>query len=229
MKNSYQLILLTVLIFFFTFAGAGINIYKQQAIDRTKLPQKVELSRGFQRWINNLKNKGFVIEADEFRLLEKNEIYNSRWLKISSIDEAGKREELQSTLTRNRDIEKIVFSPNDRDFLDYRPIEREGYSEYQVRFYGLKEDKIIDARIVACRPELNCYFDRAYFLDNNVFVISEISRNIDKKEAAENPCGKQESCEYTFKTHVVDLNNNSRSVYVSRPFQAVLENIIPEL
>jgi len=216
-------------IFLLTGATVYFNIQEQRAVDRSKIPEKVEASKGFQKWITNLKNKDFVIEADEFRLVEENEIYNTKWIKIYSVEEPGKQEELDNTLSEHKDTKGVVFSPSEEEFVDYRNIERYGYQTYEVRLYGLKEDKIIDARILDCSPKANCYFDRAYFLDNDVFVISEISRKVNKNEQLTTACLVSEPCEYSFKVHVVDLKKNSRLIYESKPFTVVLNEVLPEL
>ncbi|KKS27336.1 MAG: hypothetical protein UU86_C0021G0011 [candidate division WWE3 bacterium GW2011_GWC1_42_102] len=173
-------------IFVAVTAGVWLNVAEQKSVDHSKLPDKVEQSIGFQRWITNLKNKDMFIEADEFTLKEENEIYNTKWMKV-------------------------------------------GYAPNEVHFYGLKEDKIIDARILDCSAHANCYFDRAYFLDNDVFVISEFSRTIDKKDVVSAACSLEETCEYSVKVHVIDLINNKRLVYESKPFQAVMTELMPEL
>ena len=96
----------------------------------------------------------------------------------------------------------------------------------EVRLYGLKEDKILDARVLDCSVKGNCYFDRAYFLDNDVFVISEFSRNINKKDPAATECMVTDTCTYTIKIHVVDMVHNKRLVYESKPFDTVLSDLI---
>jgi len=218
-----------VAIFLLVIITIWVNVTKQNAVDHSKLPAKVEDNRGFQRWITNLKNKEFDIGADEFRLLEENEIYNTKWIKIYSIEEKGKQEEFEQTVEAYRNIKKVVFAPNERIFLDYRHETRGEYNPNEAHLYGLKEDKIIDARILDCSIGANCYFDRAYFLDNNVFVISEVSRNIEKHSEEEPMCRDTDVCEYTFKVHVVDLINNKRWVYESIPFYGILVDIIPKL
>ena len=217
------------LIFLAIATGVWLNIKEQKSIDHSKLPEKVEQSNGFQRWITNLKNKDMVIEADEFTLKEENEIYNTKWMKVYSIEEEGMREKYNGTIESLRGVKKVVFSPSERELIDYRPEYRDGYAPNEVHFYGLKEDKIIDARILDCSAHANCYFDRAYFLDNDVFVISEFSRTIDKKDEVSAVCSVEETCEYSVKVHVIDLINNKRLVYESRPFQAVMTELLPEL
>jgi len=205
------------------------NVKKADSIDHSKLPEKVEISKGFQKWITNLKNKDFTIDADEFKLLEENEIYNTKWIKISSLDEPGKKEELDETLEAHRKLDNIAFSPSNRIFIDYRNIVRDGYNPNEARLYGQKEDKILDARILDCSVRANCFFDRAYFLDNDVFVISEISRTIDKKDDVTPICTETQECEYSFKVHVIDLINNKRLIYESKPFTVILAKVKPEL
>ena len=63
--------------------GVTSNIMQQKAVDRSKLPTKIEQSKGFQRWITNLKNKDLKTEADEFRLQEEVELYNSKWTNVT--------------------------------------------------------------------------------------------------------------------------------------------------
>src|SRR3989344_5428229 len=104
-------VVLVVLIFIFTGSIVYINIQKQQAVDRSKIPEKVEMNKGFQRWITNLKNKGLTIEADEFKLLEENEIYNTKWLKIYSMDQEGVTELFEQAIASHQDIKKVIFSP----------------------------------------------------------------------------------------------------------------------
>lgn len=225
-KNSIFIIIAVLAL---TALGVYSNIREQRAVDHSKIPQKVEQSRGFQRWITNLKNNDIEVNADDFRLQEENEIYNTMWLKVYSMDDSEKKAEYEKTLKDYENIKKIVYSPSGREVLDFRNEIRGDYKANEVHFYGQKEDKIIDARIVDCSVRANCYFDRAYFLDNDVFVISEFSRNIDKKDMAAALCDVNTLCTYTIKLHVVDLIKNSRYVYESKPFDTILSELIPEL
>ncbi len=209
--------------------GVYSNIREQRNVDHSKIPEKVEMSKGFQRWVTNIKNKELPIDADQFRLREENEVYNSKWILVYSIEAPGMQEIFNKTLQAVQDTRGVVFSPSDREFIDYRNTVRGDYAPNEVHFYGLKEDKIIDARILNCSVYANCYFDRAYFLDNDVFVISEFSRNIDKKDTTSPACPVDQSCTYTIKLHVIDLINNKRSVYESKPFDAILSTLIPHL
>lgn len=230
---DFSLIFITI---FLIILGVASNIRQENTIDESKLPEKVESERLFQRWITNLKNKKVIIDADEFNLKEETEIYNTKWIKISSIEEEGKQEEFNTTIENYKNIKGIVYSPSEREFLDYRNIVKdtispEGnyYQQNEVRFYGQKEDKIIEARILDCSLRANCYFDRAYFLSNDVFVITEFSRNIDKKDVTTPICPIDQICTYTIKLHLVDLINNSKLTYESKPLELNLEKLKPEL
>lgn len=232
--HKHKNLITNISIIFIVLSVIGTVYFNQKeksAVDKSKLPQKVEASRGFQRWITNLKNKELEIEADEFQLLEENEIYNTRWITVSSIELPGKQEEYDRRIQEVQDTEKIIFAPSKRLFIDYREIARYGYSPTEVLVYGLRDDKIIESRIVDCSREANCYFDRAYFLDNSndVFVISEFSRDIDPKATNIAACAMDEQCTYTIKLHVIDLINNSRLVYESKPFDMVFSEFKPEL
>ena len=217
-------------IFLLVGFGVVINVQEQLSVDRSKLPEKVEEHKGFQRWITNIKNKGLnFVNADDFALTEENEIYNTKWMKVYSLDEEGKQEEFEKTIAEHQKTKKIIFSPSERLFIDFRNIIRNGYKPNEVHFYGVRDDKIIDARILDCSEKANCYFDRAYFLSNDVFVISEFSRNIHKRDTTTPDCSKNTECTYTIKIHIIDLINNSRLVYESKPFNIVLSELIPDL
>jgi hypothetical protein len=227
MKAKLTIVFILLLVTF----GVYLNQIEKRAVDYSKIPMKVEESKGFQRWITNLKNKDFEIEADEFRMVEENEIYNTKWMKVYSSDNEEELQRYQTQIGELRDLNKIALSPSERQFVDYRDINRNGYKPNEAHFYGLREDKIIDARIVDCSLKANCYFDRAWFLEdsNDVVVISEFSRDIDKKEENPEVCLVTDVCTYTIKLHVIDLLKNSRLIYESKPFDIILEEIKPEL
>lgn len=230
MKKVKTQYILAAFIFILVVAGIAHNTVEKLSVDRSKLPSKVEDNTNFQRWITNLKNKGLdFIEADEFYLVEENEVYNTKWIKIYSNEDKERMDELEADLKNNRNIDKIIYAPSERLYLDYRDQKRGEYGPNQALLHGIRDDKIIDARILDCSLRANCYFDRAYFLSNDVFVISELSRDISKKD--ENPpvCTADDECAYTFKIHLIDLINNSRLVYESEPFNIVLSEVIPEL
>jgi hypothetical protein len=226
MKKSN--LILTIIILSLVALTAYSNIAEQNAVDQTKIPEKVELSKGFQKWITNLKNKGFIIEADDFRLLEENEIYTTKTIKVTSIDEKGARELFEQTIKEHKNLSDVEFSPSEREFVDHRNELRNGLKQHEARFYGLRDDKIIDSKILNCSSQANCYMDRAFFLDNDVFVITEFSRNL-KRGVVSEPCSVTVVCTYTIKLHLIDLVNNSRLVYESKEYELILENTIPNL
>ena len=225
MKRYVDKILLAIILLSVA-GGVFLNIKQQASIDRSKLPTKVEEDRLFQRWITNIKNNDFEIEADEFKLKEESEIYNTTWMTVYSSDDPKQMELYEKTIEENKGLNKVVFNPNERIFIDYRNIPRGKLMANEVRLYGLKEDKILDARILDCSTKSNCYFDRAYFLDNDVFVISEFSRNVDKRDNTVGLCDINLVCSYTIKVHVIDIIHNKRWVYESKPFDAVLPDLI---
>lgn len=225
MKRCFDKILVTIILLSVA-GGVFLNIKQQASIDRSKLPAKVEQDRLFQRWITNIKNHDFELEADEFRLKEENEIYNTTWMNVYSSDDPIQMDLYEKTIQEHEDVEKVIFNPNGRVFVDFRNISRGEVMANEVRLYGLKEDKILDARVLDCSTKGNCYFDRAYFLDNDVFVISEFSRNINKKDPDTAECGVAEMCTYTIKIHVVDMVHNKRLVYESKSFEAILSDLI---
>ena len=225
MKRYVDKILLAIILLSVA-GGVFLNIKQQASIDRSKLPTKVEEDRLFQRWITNIKNNDFEIEADEFKLKEESEIYNTTWMTVYSADDPKQVELYEKTIEENKGLNKVVFNPNERIFIDYRNIPRGKLMANEVRLYGLKEDKILDARILDCSTKSNCYFDRAYFLDNDVFVISEFSRNVDKRDNTVGLCDINLVCSYTIKVHVIDIIHNKRWVYESKPFDAVLPDLI---
>ena len=228
MKNNLNKILILI-IFLGVGLGLYVNIQTQRSIDKSKLPERLEQDRLFQRWITNLKNKGLDIEADEFVLKEENEIYNTTWMTVYSADDSEQKGIYEETVKEHMGLDKVVFSPNERVLVDFRNVDRGDVMKNEVRLYGLKDDKIIDARILDCSLKGNCYFDRAYFLDNDVFVITEFSRNIDKKDPSVVECKMDELCTYTVKLHYVDIVHNSRAVYVSKPFDIVLSDWLEKL
>ena len=222
-------LLLTSILFILVTTGVFSNIKQQLAVDESKLPEKLEANNLFQRWITNLKNNDVDVGADDFRLFEEAEVYNTMWVTIKSIDDPGVEEWFNEELLTHQGLDKVVFSPSDKEFIDLRHVLRGEYNINEVRFLGQKEDKILDSKVVDCSIRANCYFDRAYFLDNDVFVVTEISRNIHKHDDTAELCPIDEICTYTIKLHLIDLIQNKRLVYESNPFDIVLAKLIPEL
>lgn len=239
MKPKSSFILVAAILLLVAFSVA-VNYSKQLAVDQSKMPEKVELHESFQKWLTNHKNKGLNITADEFRLKEKNEVFNSTSMKVYSSDNSKALKRYEEEIDKHKSLdEDVVFSPSGRQFLDYRHVFRDDFDllaetageETQALFaanvaqyLGLQDDKIIHSKILICNLDANCYFDRAFFLDNDVFVISEISRNIEKDDLNVTPCAANKLCTYTFKLHVIDLKHNSRLVYESNPFELILKD-----
>lgn len=234
MKDKLSLILTFVIV---ALVGLVVysNISEQLEIDQSKLPEKVEENKWFQKWITNLKNKGFEIEADEFRLLEENEVYNTQRMWVYSMDDTDTQRDFENTIRAYKEIDQdsdqIVFSPDERGFVDYRYENRANLDESlkfgrnDARYYGVRDNKLIDSKILTCNIDANCLFDRAYFLSNTLFVISEISRPVDKDEPYP-PCAVDEVCTYTFKLNLIDLINNSNLIYESKSMELVLADKI---
>lgn len=249
MKNIISTLLVT-LILILVATGVYFNQIEKMSIDQSKIPSKVEESGGFQRWITNLKNNEFIINADEFSLIEENEIYNTKWMTIKSVDQDGVLEEFEKELEvkKDKNIKGIAFSPSERQFVDYRHEERdinsstdEPYHANEIHYLGMRDDKVIDAKFLDCSISANCYFDRAWFLEdsNDIFVVSEFSlvntadgertKNGTRDGAKTKNCASDEICTYTIKLHVIDLITNSRLVYVSNPFDLNFDAIVEEL
>jgi len=224
-----SVILLSSLIVIIGMVAAS-NFVEQRSVDNSKIPQKLEESRGFQRWITNIKNKGFEdIKADEFTLKEENEIYNTKWIKIYSADDPVEKENYERTFSELEETKFLVLSPSKRLLIDIRSTERAGYLQNEARVYGQLDDKIIDSRILDCSLRANCVFDRAWFLENDLFAITEFSRDIDKKDETAVECTKDQECSYTFKVHLIDMKHNKRWTYESPEFNAISNLLVPEL
>jgi len=215
--------LLVVVILLLTAATVASNYAEQLAIDNSKIPEDIEISKEFQRWITNMK-KRVDVEADKFRLKEKNEVFNSAFLTITSTNNEAANQAHLAKLAEYEAYQKVRFSPNELQFLDFRPEARsDGIRQYEpneVYFHGLDQDKIIDTKILTCDLEFNCFFDRGFFIDNHVFIISEFSRNETLPA-----CALNEVCTYTIKLHVFDLINGTQFVYESEPYDLNLSEM----
>lgn len=209
-----KIITISLIFIIFTLVGSGvfINVRKQMAVDHSRLPSKVELSSGYQKWNTNFKKKGINVEAEEFKLVEESEVFNTKWMTVTSVEQPEQKQVLDETLKAAKTQDKTVLSPSGTQFIDYRNMARGAYGQGQVRLYGLKEDKILDVRAVGCTNQNNCFFDRGYFLDNDTFVVTELS--LSDPSAV---CEVTQVCSYTIKLHFVDLLKNKHFLYVSLP------------
>jgi len=227
-KAPYLDKILIVIIVFLVALGVGINLNQQYSVDRTKIPSKLESNGKFQKWLTNVKNKNIPLEADNLKFIEDSNIFNTIWTSTTSIDNPKNRVFYEDNIKSLKTLKESEFSPNEREVVNYSNNYRFGYNSNEVFFYGLREDKVLQTRIVKCEIEENCYFHRAGFLDNHVFFISEVSLyKFDDK----NPitCLPSENCQYSFKVHLIDLNNNSIMTYESDSFESNLEYLKKEL
>lgn len=225
--KSFDKILISIIAILIA-TGVSFNLYKQYSVDKTKLPFKVESHSRFQRWLSNLKDKGLDLEADKFRFLEENNLFNSIWTSTESIDNDISRKNYDLNMQELLKLKESAKSPNEREIVNFTHSDRFGFLPNQVFFYGLREDRILKTKVAECPDNSNCDFHRAAFIDNHVFFIMELSlKNFDKK----NPktCRLDEICEYTFKVHLIDLNNNSRTVYQSETINDTFINLEKKL
>lgn len=221
--------ILIILIALLIAVGVSLNIKEQQSIDRSKIPSKLEADSQFQKWITSMRKKEIVVEADNFRFVEDSNVYNTLWTSSVSIDNDEARRLYEENMKLLRTYEKNAESPNEREIVNFENTIRFGFNPEEVFFYGLREDRILRTKVTDCLPESNCIYTRASFLDNHVFFIIEASlKNFDKKNPVVT-CTKTQECTYTFKVHLVDLINNSRTVYESEDVKTTFEFIQKEL
>lgn len=228
MMTQYLDKIIILLIAIVIAIGVSINLHKQYSVDRTKIPFKLESHSRFQRWLSNLEEKGLDLEADKFRYLEDNNIFNTIWTSTESIDDDNSRKIYEENMALLLTFKESAKSPNEREIVNFSPVDRFGFLPNEVFFYGLREDRILRTKIVDCSLDTNCNFHRAAFIDNHVFFIMELSL-----KSFNNPnfktCALDEVCEYTFKVHLVDLNNNSRTVYESETVNDTYINLEKKL
>jgi hypothetical protein len=208
--------------------GVVLNVKKQYSIDKSKLPNKLESNSQFQKWITNARNKGIKVEGDNFRFVEDSNIFNTLWTSTASVDDDASRKLYDENMLELRKFKTSALSPNEREIVNYDNSTRFGFLPTEVFFYGLRENKILRSKITDCDFESNCFFNRASFLDNHVFFVIQMSlKDYTKKDPK--ICNPTQVCTYSFKVHLVDLINNSRTVYESEPIQGVLEDLKSKL
>jgi hypothetical protein len=208
--------------------GVILNVKKQYSIDKSKLPNKLETNSQFQKWITNARNKGIKVEGDNFRFVEDSNIFNTLWTSTASVDDDASRKLYDQNMIELKKFKTSALSPNEREVVNYDSSTRFGFLPTEVFFYGLREDKILRTKITDCDFESNCFFNRASFLDNHVFFVIQMSlKDYTKKDPK--TCNPTQVCTYTFKVHLIDLINNSRTVYESEPIQGVLEDLKSKL
>jgi hypothetical protein len=226
MKNLDKILILTISLL---IAGViSLNISEQYSIDKTKLPIKLETHSRFQRWLSNLKDKGVDLEADKFTFLKDSNIYNTIWTSTISIDDEISRKMYEDNMKVLLEYKESIKSPNEREIVNFTMADRFGFSAKTVFFYGLREDRILSTKIADCYQHFTCNFHRGAFMDNHVFFIMELSQKF-VPEAEFKGCELDEVCDYTFKVHLVDLNNNSRNIYESEVVRDTYNNLFEKL
>lgn len=227
--------LITLLLVLSIMGLVSFNVYNnyrlEQAEDLSKIPLEIEENRNFQRWITNLKNKGIDVGADDFRLDEEHGLFNTKWLKIESTNDTDSLRFYKQTFDfyKKEKLYHVIFSPNDQALLDFRISPKFGFNANEPVYFGIRDGKIYTLRITDCPDYANCYFDRAYFIDDDIFVLTEFSLERPENDTTPILCGISEICPYRIKLHLVDISNNSRLEYKSPILELNLESTIPEL
>jgi hypothetical protein len=226
MKHLDKILIIAIAIFI--AIGISSNLYEQYSIDKTKLPLKLETHSRFQRWLSNLKDKGVDLEADRFTFLKDSNIYNTIWTSTISIDDEVSRKMFEDNMKVLAEYKESIKSPNEREIVNFTMEDRFGYAAKTVFFYGLREDRILSTKIADCYQHFTCNFHRGAFMDNHVFFIMELSQKA-VPDAEFKGCELDEVCDYTFKVHLVDLNNNSRNIYESEVVRDTYNNLFKKL
>lgn len=229
--NNAEKVVITIILLFATSLGVYSNTHEKITEDKSKLPSYVEDSPLFQKWITNHKNKNINLEGDAFRLVEENEVYNSKRLKIYDASAPLIWQKYKDRL--EIDVKKGVrFSESKIQLVDFRYETRYGLDGEEIRpnelwYLGLRNGRIISNKLLACSEVKNCIHDRAFFISEDIIVASEFSRNVEAGEGIVPPaCGMAELCEYTVKLYVMDIASNSNLVYQSPPIKLILANKI---
>ena len=224
--KSISILLLFTLILLIVF----FNFQEKLKVDRAKLPKYVEEHKNFQKWITNHKNKDINLEADAFRLLEETEVYNTERLKLYPITDKFMFTRYQQILKAQDKITDKRISPDGKQFVNYEFDYRIGLSNTtfmpsDVWYLGVRGDRVIENKLLSCNVEANCIFDRAFFISDDVVVVSEVARDIDT-DSTYTTCGIDQICSYIIKLNVMDIANNSNLIYQSPPFNMVLADKI---
>lgn len=210
--------------------GVYLNYSQKLKVDRSKLPRYVEDHKNFQKWITNHKNKDINLEADNFRLLEESEVYNTKRLKLYPVTDIAMLEKYKQELERQQTIVDKRISPNKKQLVNYEYDYRLGisnttYLPSDVWYLGIRGDRIIENKLLSCNVKANCIFDRAFFISDDIIVVSEIMRDIDT-DTTYPPCALNEKCTYKVRLNVMDIAKNSNLIYESPVFDIVLSEKI---
>jgi hypothetical protein len=213
------------------FLGALLNFKEQKKIEDSKLPEYVEQNKYFQKWITNHKNSGIELEADEFRLFEENEVYNTARLIVFPVSDSLHNNAYKQLLNTYTNIKDARFSPNKAQIVDFRHEIRTGlsmneYKPYELLYVGLRKDRIIENKLLECSRDALCYIDRAYFVTDDIVVASTFTQNNEVPGKIFVPCSYEEKCEYTVTVYVMNIAANSSLVYKAPPLELRLSEKI---
>ncbi len=213
------------------FLGAYSNYLEQQKVEDSKLPDYVEQNKYFQKWITNHKNSGIELEADEFRLFEENEVYNTSRIILFPVTNKEHFAAYKAALEKYKTIKDARFSPNGEQVVDFRNELRKGlspneYNPYELLYIGMRNDRIIENKLLQCSRDALCYIDRAYFVDDDIVVVSTFTQNNEVPGKIFVPCTYEQMCEYVVTVYVMNIATNSALVYKSPPLELRLSEKI---
>jgi hypothetical protein len=228
--KRYQKVLVVLALVVLISLGVYSNYVEKISIDRAKIPRFVEDHKNFQKWITNHKNKDIELEADAFRLLEESEVYNTQRLKLYPLNDARMLKKYNELFKAQEKVVDKRFSPDGKQFVNYQYDYRLGlssttYLPSDVWYLGIRGDRIIENKLISCNTKANCIVDRAFFISDDIIVVSEIMRDIDTDKPYA-PCGIDELCAYRVRLNVMDIAQNSNLIYESPSFDIVLSDKI---
>ncbi len=213
----------TLLIFGAIALGVYSNVQEKRAEDASRLPKEVTGAKAFTRWTTNLKNKGVNIEVQSFKLVEEQEAFDSKSLQVFDPEDSEAVQLMAQMFALPKDKHShIALSPDEKLLLDYRFRETPG-AHQKATLYGEKDGKLIKASILECKAYQNCYFDRAYFLSNEKFILHEFSLKNPDPNTLVSP---NSTAIYSLKTYIVELDTNKMRTYESEAFELDLASWI---
>lgn len=222
---------LTFLLLVFVFAAAYSNYAQKRAVDESKLPPYVENNKYFQKWITNHKNKDINLEADEFRLFEENEVYNTARIIVYPITDEVHVKAYKEYLENSENNKNARFSPDKSQVVEFTHALRFGISgrdfkPQELLYLGKRGDRVIENKLLQCSTRALCYIDRAYFINDDIVVASTFTLASENSTVPVAPCDYSQECEYIVTLYVMNIADNSALVYKSLPLNLVLDNKI---
>jgi len=206
------------MVIFASVGGAVLvntEIDESESQDKKTLPNEIANHKNFKTFQKEMSDAGIVVNPDEITLKDQREIYNPDRIKVFSQQNEIKKNELEETMQSLKDVNGVTLSPDRNIILDYRNISKIGASARQIRLFGIRSEKILDASLLDCAISSECVFLDGYFINNDNFVLHEISL------ARKDPdCVAEGTCLYSIKIHHVELAQNRRSLYESAEFEA---------